>query len=419
MLACEAFVGGADALVEAPAWGARLPVKGDLGALMEDIGRLRDEGTDVCVLTSGDPGYFSLLGALERAFPGEAVVEPGVSSTQLLCARLGLPWAEVTHHSVHGRSLEIDPPPDRPFAVLCDPGRPPQAVARHLLEQGHRGRAAVGVSLGREGEQVILAGLDEVAAAEYASPAVLLVCPEGWLATAPVGPALREAVAPFAPPGSHLSGLPDSAFERLEGVPLSRWEVRAVLAAVARPDERRVIWDVGAGSGGFAVEFALASPAARVVAFERDPAGCRATVSNARRLGARVEMVEGSAPEAFAFRPPDEHPDLAVVGGSGGGVEGIVRALGVRLRPGGRLVVTAVTLDTAAAATTLLQEPLWTGFDAFQLSSARLAEAGIMKGANPVTLIWADRDPEGSDPAAGPGGQVGPRSTGMSTKENK
>jgi precorrin-6B C5,15-methyltransferase / cobalt-precorrin-6B C5,C15-methyltransferase len=392
MLECEAFVGGADALADAPAWGIRLPVTGDLSGLCEEIGRLRAEGTDVCVLTSGDPGYFSLLGSLEREFPGEAQVEPGISSTQLLCARLGLPWTEVAHHSVHGRSFDLSPAPDRPFAVLCDPGRPPQAVARRLLEQGFAGRAGVGVSLGREDERITLSDLAEVAQGDFGSPAVLLVCPDAWLAGAAVHPSVRAPAGASSSPITCAPGLPDSAFERLEGVPLSRWEVRAVLAAIARPVERRLIWDVGAGSGGFAVEFALASPAARVVAFERDPVGCRTTAGNARRLGARVEIVEGRAPAALRERPDAERPDLAVVGGSGGGLEGIVEVLGRRLLPGGRLIVTAVTLATLASATQLLRERPWVGFDALQLSSARLAEAGIMKGSNPVTLLWADRE---------------------------
>ncbi len=171
-----------------------------------------------------------------------------------------------------------------------------------------------------------------------------------------------------------------------------------MLAGVAQAAERRVIWDVGAGSGGFAVELALQAPAARVVAFERDPAGCRATALNAARFGARVEVVEGAAPESLAD-PSLGRPDLCVVGGSGGRLEQVLGLLRGRLAPGGRVIVSAVTLETLATATRVLGSAPWRDFDALQLSSARLERAGIMRGMNPITLLWADRPHEEEEEA--------------------
>jgi hypothetical protein len=80
------------------------------------------------------------------------------------------------------------------------------------------------------------------------------------------------------------------------------------------------------------------------------------------------------------------------------------------LAPGGRVVVTAVTLDTMGTASRVLSAPPWTGFDALQLSSARLDRVGIMRGMNPITLFWADKDGPGvpaaiaTAAAARPGG---------------
>ena len=59
---------------------------------------------DVVVMVSGDPGYYSLLDALRRGFPQEAIqVIPGISSFQLAFARLALPWHEAELLSFHGR----------------------------------------------------------------------------------------------------------------------------------------------------------------------------------------------------------------------------------------------------------------------------------------------------------------------------
>ena len=418
MRSCEVFVGGDAALAAAPAWGDRVRAAGPLAAVIAEIGRHLDGGADVCVLTSGDPGYFSMLAALERAFPGEAVVEPGVASVQLLAARVGVAWQEFRHLSVHGRDLDLQPSLERPCAVLCGGENTPSAVAAHLLARGFVGRAAVGVRLGWPDESVHAGTLAEMAAREFGSPAVLAAFPDSWLeaggwalgprgssevALSASGAGSGDAASPAAgasapgatsaPRAAHRApGVPDEAFERMGKVPLSRWEVRAVLAAVGRPADRRVIWDIGAGSGGFAVEFAMQSPLARVVAFERDPAACAAIRANAAKFGARVEVVQGEAP---AVLPEDQAPDLVVIGGSGGHLEGVLAAVEQVLAPGGRVVVTAVTLDTMGTASRVLSAPPWTGFDALQLSSARLDRVGIMRGMNPITLFWADKDGPG------------------------
>lgn len=425
---CEAFVGGTAALRAAPAWGERVEVAGPLDPVLDRVGVLLEQGTRVCVLTSGDPGYFGMLAALERRFPGEAVVEPGVSSTQLLAARLGLPWQELTHTSVHGRALEAPDFTDLPIAVLCGGDNTPEAVAALLLAAGWQAQAAVGVGLGNPDESVTVGDLPAVAAGAFDSPAVMIVAPDTWLregdrpfvaryddpapapapapsgsvAPAPSGesgptqtggvdPALSGA-AGSAPSGAVAPGIADEEFERLERVPLSRWEVRSVLASVARPASRRVIWDVGAGSGGFSVELALLAPDARVIAFERGPAGCEAIRRNAERFGARVEVVEGEAPDALPCSAGDSRPDLVVIGGSGGRLEEILDTVAGCIKPGGRVIVTAVTLETAGNAASLLSWEPWSGLDAVQLATAHLEKAGIMRGANPVTILWADKE---------------------------
>ncbi|MBU2602989.1 MAG: precorrin-6y C5,15-methyltransferase (decarboxylating) subunit CbiE [Actinobacteria bacterium] len=391
---CEAFVGGAAALRAAPAWGERVEISGPLDSVLDRVGLLLEQGKRVCVLTSGDPGYFGMLAALERRFPGEAVVEPGVSSTQLLAARLGLAWQELTHTSVHGRALEAPDFTDRPIAVLCGGDNTPEAVASLLLDVGWQAQAAVGVGLGGPHESVTVGDLPAIAAGAFGSPAVMIVAPDAWLreGNRPFAARRDDPAAGSAPSGAVAPGIADEEFERLEQVPLSRWEVRSVLASVARPASRRVIWDVGAGSGGFSVELALLSPDARVIAFERGSAGCEAIRRNAQHFGARVEVVEGTAPDALPCSGDETRPDLVVIGGSGGRLEEILTAVAGCIKPGGRVIVTAVTLETAGNAASLLSWEPWMGLDAVQLATAHLEKAGIMRGANPVTIVWADKE---------------------------
>jgi precorrin-6Y C5,15-methyltransferase (decarboxylating) len=62
------------------------------------------------------------------------------------------------------------------------------------------------------------------------------------------------------------------------------------------------------------------------------------------------------------------------------------------LRPGGRLVITAVTPDTFSGAWQVLQEGPWEDQDTVMVSLARVAPRGgaqIWSGENPVFILSA------------------------------
>jgi precorrin-6Y C5,15-methyltransferase (decarboxylating) len=82
-----------------------------------------------------------------------------------------------------------------------------------------------------------------------------------------------------------------------------------------------------------------------VYAIEVDPEGVAICEDNAKSHGAdNVRVIAGRAPEALAGLPA---PDAVFVGGSKGSMTAIVDAALEALRPGGRLVVNAVTLENA------------------------------------------------------------------------
>lgn len=60
--------------------------------------------SEVVVMVSGDPGYYSLLDLLRKKFPPELIeVIPSVSAMQLAFAKISLPWHDATLLSFHGR----------------------------------------------------------------------------------------------------------------------------------------------------------------------------------------------------------------------------------------------------------------------------------------------------------------------------
>jgi precorrin-6B C5,15-methyltransferase / cobalt-precorrin-6B C5,C15-methyltransferase len=319
--------------------GERLVIKGEIAATIERIAALAEEH-DVCVVASGDPLFFGIGAAIVARVGAEHVeVVPHPSSVQWAFARAGLSWDDATLLSLHGRSgdgLVQRMRRSAKVALLTDRHNTPAAIARHLLENGETGWHAIACeNLCAPGERVRRFALAELARTEDIGPLVVLVLQRAdgsW----------REPEAiPFHHEDAFARRMPKNGL-------ITKREIRLLsLAQLAiRPDA--VVWDIGAGSGSVAIEAALLAPRGRVYAVEVDPEGVEICRDNARTHGAdNVRVVAGRAPEALAEL---ESPDAVFVGGSKGSMADIVAVALERLRPGGRLVVNAITLENAGEA---------------------------------------------------------------------
>jgi precorrin-6Y C5,15-methyltransferase (decarboxylating) len=133
---------------------------------------------------------------------------------------------------------------------------------------------------------------------------------------------------------------------------------------------------------------ALAAYRGRVYAVERRGDALPLIARNLRRfhLG-NVSAVQGPAPEALEALPP---PDAVFIGGSGGSLGEIVTLLRSK-NPRVRMVIAAITLETAAAALAVLPEAELT-----QVFAARTKKAGasrLLLAQNPVMIISAGGTP--------------------------
>lgn len=186
-------------------------------------------------------------------------------------------------------------------------------------------------------------------------------------------------------------GVPDAAFLR-EGVPLTREEVRVVALAKLRLPPAGVFWDVGAGTGSVAVEAARLMPGGKVFAVEDREERAALIRANRERFGlTNLTVVVGEAPAALGALP---RPDRVFVGGSGGRLPEILAYLRERLPVMGRLVVSAVTLETLATAAGVLRWPGWQG-EITGLSvvrGERVGERTLLRGGNPVFLVVAAKE---------------------------
>jgi len=106
------------------------------------------------------------------------------------------------------------------------------------------------------------------------------------------------------------------------------------------------LWDVGAGAGSIAIEWMLRHARNRAIAVETHPDRAARILRNARHLGVpEIDIVTGEAPGALHDLA---RPDAIFIGG-GGAREGVFEACWAALKPGGRLVANAVTLETERA----------------------------------------------------------------------
>lgn len=359
----------------------------DIAGVLEEACAGEKTVGEIAVLMSGDSGFFSgtkqLLAALGASGgglcePGQgrryAVnVLPGVSSLSYFCARIGRSWEDVKIVNLHGAEENLWQAVlthEKVFAVTGGGVREQLAA---LAKRGMGGVCGyVGERLSYEDERIRQGTVEQLAAHEYDNPAVLYL----------------ENLRPV---GSNLTGLPDDSFAR-GGTPMTKAEVRAVVMSRLRVREREIVYDVGAGTGSVSVELALAASGGLVFSVERDADAVELCKLNKERFDLHnMKIVEGTAPDALRGLPA---PDAAFIGGSGGRMEEIIACLREK-NPAVRLVVSAVTLESAERALRLLEKGGFTGVEAVQLQVSRLRRAGrshMMAAQNPVTIVSAQGD---------------------------
>ncbi|MCK4177400.1 precorrin-6y C5,15-methyltransferase (decarboxylating) subunit CbiE [Aciditerrimonas ferrireducens] len=381
-----------------------LALEGDLeGAVQALAHRAVEDGQDVCVLASGDPGFFGITRTLLRVLDRQRLrIVPAPSAVAVAFARLGLPWDDAVVASAHGRPLADAVRAvrlARKAAVLTSPEHPPQAVGQALVEAGlSMDLVAVCSRLGCEDERVIELDLAQLAHGRFDPLSVVVLVGPGGLQSVGWGTGPAGAAGGSLERSRTLAwGLPESAFAHRGGM-VTKSEVRSVVLGKLALPAAGVLWDLGAGSGSVAVEAALVSPGLTVFAVEQDPEAAARVAENATTMAAGVHVVVGAAPEALADLPD---PDRVFVGG--GGIPALDAALR-RLRPGGRVVATFAALDRAAQAA----ERLGRMVEVTVSRARRLPDGGWrLAGANPVFVAWGPADDEDA-PAAEPGPSAQP-----------
>ena len=351
--------------------GATRPWPSPFDRTVEEV--LAYRGRQVCVLASGDPYLYGVGSLLARHVDAvETVVVPAPSAFSLATARLGWPLPEVAQVSLHGRAIDRIRPHLQPGAkvlALTSDAEGPAALAQLLTATGFGdSRLIILEALGGPRERMRSA---PAAAFDVAGVDPLNVV------------AIEVTAGENARVLGRAPGLADDLYEH-DGQ-LTKREIRALTLSALAPRRHELLCDIGAGAGSVAIEWMLADPSLSAIAIEARADRAARIRRNAAAFGVpQLEVIEGTAPGALhGLRQPD-----AVFIGGGASDAGVIDTAVAALRPGGRLVVNAVTLESEAL---LLARHASLGGSLARVAISRAEPVGGMTGWRPTLPVtqWA------------------------------
>jgi len=364
--AAEVIVGGArHHVLSANATAEMLAWPSPFDALIDQLKTLR--GKRVVVLATGDPLWFSVGARIGRNIPAsEITYHPQVSAFQLAAARMGWSMADLETLTVHGRPVEqmiAFIQPGARLLILTTGAETPAQIAEFLVQRGFgRSKMTVLAAMG---------GSDEKRFESLANE---------WMHEVPAFNTLAvECIAaPDAALIPRVPGLGDEVF--IHDGTMTKREVRAATLAKLMPMRGALLWDVGTGCGSVAVEWMRAARYAAAIGIE--PRADRRTMAadNAQALGVpALKLINGSVPEALNGLAA---PDAIFIGG--GLSHETFQTCWAALRPLGRLVANAVTLESEGLLVELYKE---FGGDLVQIAVNRVEPLGALTGWKPLRPV--------------------------------
>ena len=321
------------------------------------------QGRRAVVLVTGDPLWFSVGARIGRALPpSELVYHPQLSAFQLAAARMGWSLADVETLTVHGRPVEqmiAFIQPDQKLIVLTTGAETPAQIAKFLTDRGFgASNMTVLAAMGGEREERFDGTAD---AWSHTVPAFNTLC-------------IDCVAAPDAALLPRVPGLADALFQS-DGT-MTKQEIRAATLAKLMPMRGALLWDIGTGCGSVAIEWMRAARYARAIGIEPRADRRAMAAQNALALGApKLELIDGNVPQALENL---DAPDAVFIGG--GLSRATFDAAWAALRPLGRLVANAVTLESEAELIALHRDH---GGDLVRLQTHRAEPVGRLTGWRP------------------------------------
>ncbi len=188
-------------------------------------------------------------------------------------------------------------------------------------------------------------------------------------------------------------GIPDELFERVEDVPITKEEVRIIQLSKARLSSGQIVYDVGCGSGSISVEAAhQIGSSGKVFSIDIDPNAVELTKKNLSKFQiSNVSVILGNAMQKINELPI---ADVIFIGGTGGDTSKIVKLCESKLKPGGRIVIGTILVETLYSVLKTIEKLKFSSIDIIQvtISKSKKTSTGTMFLArNPVTIVSATK----------------------------
>ncbi len=189
-------------------------------------------------------------------------------------------------------------------------------------------------------------------------------------------------------------GIPDEEFDRTESVPITKEEVRAVQISKARLSAGQTVLDIGCGSGSITVEAGLqVESTGKVIGIDIDPKAVELTKNNLEKFQvSNTTIILGDAKEKISDL--NEEADAIFIGGTGGDTKDILELCENKLKPGGRIVIGVILIETLYSVLQTIEKLKFNAVDITQITigkSRKTSTGTMMLARNPVTVISATK----------------------------
>ncbi len=306
-----------------------LPKLNELKTLLTDLANKQ-----VCILASGDPLYFGIGRWLGKHATEELYFYPGVSSIQAACHKLGISLQDCDAISLHGRPVETLRSlirHNQTLVILTDKHSQPKRLAQECFDMGyHDAKITVCEDLGYDKEQVRSFSIEDLLRD-------LPIIDFSELQVSIIETGISEIMPQFPGFNDELFITGKAAGKGL----ISKREVRLAVLSLLQPSRGDVAWDVGAGCGGIAVEWAYWNKAGQVYAIEHNDQRFDCLQQNTQRFGVvdNLKPIQGRAPQVLDSLP---QANKVFIGGSDGEMSELLAFCWMQLPINGVLVVSAV-----------------------------------------------------------------------------
>ena len=325
---------------------------------------------NTALLVSGDVLFYSIAKKIQEKFSNKYNIElvPGISSMQYFLSKLNIINYDIKAVSMHGRNNScLGPVSYNEYTFMLTGGdKKADNIINELYNAGlDYVYVYAGENLHSDNERIVSGKISDMLDYQFSSLTVLLIHN-------------KEYVNP-------KTNLRDNDFIRGKA-PMTKEDIRWLSACYLGIDDNDIVYDIGAGTGSCAIEFAGHAKDGLVFAVEKEDEAFELININKKNLKRHnVISIKGAAPEILADLPA---PDKVFIGGSSKTMKDIFKIV-YEKNNHVKITVTAITLETIASAVDAFKdyniEP-----DIVCINSAKSKKAGpyhMMMGNNPVYII--------------------------------